>query len=207
LATAVSATLCSIIACQVNAQTAGPIMEEMVVSSQRGSLQQALDVKRNSVGVVDAISAEDMGKFPDSNLAESLQRVTGVSIDRAQGEGAEVTVRGFGGGFNLVTLNGRQMPTSNIGNSGDLSNAGTSRSFDFSNLASEGVSGLQVYKSGRASVPSGGIGATINIQTLRPLDTGTQFSFGAKVVEESGRGEMTPELSALGSWVNDDDTI
>lgn len=74
-----------------------------------------MDIKRDSAGVVDAISAEDMGKFPDTNLAESLQRTTGVSINRVNGEGSEVTVRGFGGGYNLVTLNGRQMPSANVG--------------------------------------------------------------------------------------------
>jgi TonB-dependent receptor len=107
-----------------------------------------MDIKRDSAGVVDAISAEDMGKFPDTNLAESLQRITGVSINRVNGEGSEVTVRGFGGGYNLVTLNGRQMPSANVGtitgNPLDQGSAGSSRSFDFSNLASEGVKGLQV---------------------------------------------------------------
>ncbi len=86
-----------------------------MVTGIRGSLERAMDIKRDSAGVVDAISAEDMGKFPDTNLAESLQRNTGVSINRVNGEGSEVTVRGFGGGFNLVTLNGRQMPSANVG--------------------------------------------------------------------------------------------
>jgi TonB-dependent receptor len=85
-----------------------------------------------------------------------------------------VTVRGFGGGFNLVTLNGRTMPTANVATvGGDQSvdfAAGTSRSFDFSNLASEGVTTLEVYKTGRAAIPSGGIGATINVKTRHPLD-------------------------------------
>ena len=78
---------------------------------------------------MDAITAKDMGAFPDTNLAESLQRITGVSIERERGEGKYVTVRGFGQTFNLVLLNGRQMPTT----------GGDSRSFDFSNLASEGI--------------------------------------------------------------------
>jgi TonB-dependent receptor len=101
-----------------------------------------------------------MGDFPDTNLAESLQRITGVSIDRSRGEGSRVTVRGLGPDFNLVTLNGRQMPTT----------SGLGRSFDFGNLASEGISAVQVFKSGRADVPTGGMGATINIVTTRPLD-------------------------------------
>jgi TonB-dependent receptor len=98
-------------------------------------LKKSADIKRDSAGVVDAISAEDIGDFPDSNLAESLQRITGVAIDRDRGEGKEVTVRGFGPPFNLVTLNGRQMPTA----------SGLNRSFDFGNLASEGIASVRVY--------------------------------------------------------------
>jgi outer membrane cobalamin receptor len=134
-------------------------VDEIVVTGIRASLERSIEIKRTNSGVVDAISAEDIGKFPDTNLAESLQRITGVSIDRTNGEGSQVTVRGFGGGFNLVTLNGRTMPTANVSTvGGDQSvdfAAGTSRSFDFSNLASEGVSTLEVYKTGRAGDPVG----------------------------------------------------
>src|SRR4051812_6163846 len=161
-------------------------VDEVVVTGIRASLERAMDIKRNNSGVVDAISAEDIGKFPDTNLAESLQRIPGVSIDRVNGEGAQVTVRGFGAAFNLVTLNGRQMPASDLGTVGGDENVdfnrATSRSFDFGNLASEGVSRLEVYKTGRAAVPTGGIGATINIVTRHPLDgpTGLTGSLGAK---------------------------
>lgn len=82
-------------------------IEVIAVSGIRGSLIKAMDTKRSSDGIVDAISAEDIGKFPDTNLAESLQRISGVSIDRVNGEGSRVSVRGFGPDFNLVTLNGR----------------------------------------------------------------------------------------------------
>ncbi len=211
LAIAISTAL-SITAGQANAQQSNDDeIEEVVVTGIRGSLQQALDVKRESSGVVDAISAEDIGKFPDTNLAESLQRITGVSVNRVEGEGSEVTIRGFGGQFNLVTLNGRQMPAADnrVNFFGVNANqpGGNSRSFDFSNLASEGVSGLQVYKSGRAGTPSGGIGGTINVQTIRPLDVGTQFSLAAKAVDDAGGDSTTPELSGLGSWTNDEGTF
>lgn len=191
-------------------------LDEIVVTGIRASLERAIDIKKNSAGVVDAISAEDIGKFPDTNLAESLQRITGVSIDRSNGEGSEVTVRGFGGGFNLVTLNGRTMPTANVATVGGDQNAdtaqGTSRSFDFSNLASEGVSTLEVYKTGRASVPSGGIGAAINVKTRRPLDareSGLSGSIGAKALydtsvddAENGMDKVTPEVSGLLTWAD-----
>ena len=126
----------------------------------RESLQASMELKRTRDGVVDAITAEDIGNFPDTNLAESLQRVTGVSIDRERGEGARVTVRGFGPDFNLVLLNGRQMPTT----------SGLGRSFDFGDLASEGVAAVEIHKSGRADMPTGGVGSTINIRTAQPLD-------------------------------------
>ncbi len=152
---------------QVTAADEAPAEEEIVVTGIRASLIKSLSLKRDTLGVVDGISAEDIGKFPDTNLAESLQRITGVSIDRNIGEGSRVTVRGFGPDFNLVLLNGRQMPASGLGS---CCEAPASRSFDFANLASEGVAGLQVYKSGRATLQTGGIGSVINIQTPRPLD-------------------------------------
>lgn len=211
LAIAISAALSMGVGQAGAQQTSDDSIEEVVVTGIRGSLQAALDVKRNSTGVMDAISAEDIGKFPDTNLAESLQRITGVSVNRVEGEGSEVTIRGFGGQFNLVTLNGRQLPAADnaVNFFGINANrpGGNSRSFDFSNIASEGVSGLQVYKSGRASAPSGGIGGTINVQTHRPLDVGTQFSIGAKAVDDAGGDSTTPELSGLGSWTNDAGTF
>ncbi|WP_299309724.1 TonB-dependent receptor [uncultured Croceicoccus sp.] len=170
----------------------------IVVTGIRASLADAQRIKREAQGVVDAISAEDIGKFPDTNLAESLQRITGVSIDRANGEGSTVTVRGFGPEYNLVLLNGRQMPTSTLG---DGASAPASRSFDFANLASEGVAGVEVYKTGRAAVPSGGIGSTINIKTPRPLDRyGLRGSIAAKGVLDSSRNGdtvITPEISGI----------
>src|SRR5690349_16482809 len=88
-------------------------VDEVVVEGIRGSLMRSQDIKREGSGVVDAISAEDIGKFPDQNLAESLQRITGVSIDRAGGEGQLITVRGFGPDFNTVLVNGRQIASEN----------------------------------------------------------------------------------------------
>ena len=212
LSCAVAGTLSVVVASQAFAQQAPEEMEQIEVRGVRGSLSQSMNVKRQSSGVVDAISAEDMGKFPDTNLAESLQRITGVSINRVNGEGSEVTVRGFGGNFNLITLNGRQMPAANVasitGNSDDQGASGSTRSFDFSNLASEGVSGIEVYKTGRAAVPSGGIGATININTIKPLSQGeNRMSFGAKAMKDESGDGVTPELSGMGNWSNDDNTL
>lgn len=181
--------------------------DEIVVSGIRASLKASMDLKRDAQGVVDAISAEDIGKFPDTNLAESLQRITGVSIDRSSGEGSKVTVRGFGPDFNLVLLNGRQMPASGLGS---CCEAPASRSFDFANLAAEGIASVEVYKSGRASLPTGGIGSVINIRTPRPLDRpGFQGSVAVKgVYDHTFEGtEITPEVSGIVSQTFADDKI
>lgn len=175
-------------------------VEEVVVTGIKASLQRAMDIKRDAKGVVDAISAEDIGKFPDTNLAESLQRISGVSIDRQNNEGSKITVRGFGPDFNLVTLNDRQMPTN-----------GSSRSFEFSDLAAETVSGVEVYKTFSATRASGGIGALVNIKTARPLDNpGLKAAIGAKAVNDTTNevGEdFTPEVSGIFSNTFADDTF
>ncbi|MDQ2075822.1 TonB-dependent receptor [Marinimicrobium sp. ABcell2] len=189
-------------------------LEEIVVTGIRASLERSMDIKRESAGVVDAITAEDMGKFPDANLAESLQRITGVSVDRVNGEGSQVTVRGFGAADNMVTLNGRTMPagyTYGGGSGAGGTSGGATRAFDFSNLASESVSGVEVYKTGRASVPTGGIGASINIKTLRPLESpSNQAAISVKAMHDTTNREgsdVTPEVSGLLSWANDSATF
>ena len=182
------------------AQDGAQIEEVIVEGGIRASLKRAMDIKRDSAGVADAISAEDMGKFPDTNLAESLQRVTGVSISRQRGEGSQVTVRGFGPEYNLVTLNGRQMPTHN----------GTNRSFDFGDLASEGISAVVVHKTGNAAAATGGVGSNINIITTKPLEAGKIATFGAKMAMDTSTetgDDVTPEFSGLYSNTFADDTV
>ena len=175
-------------------------IEVIEIKGIRGSLIRAMDMKRDATGVVDAISAEEMGKFPDTNLAESLQRITGVSVSRSNGEGSEITVRGFGPEFNLVMLNGRQMP-----------GTGYTRSYALENIAADGVSALEVAKSGQADVPSGGLGATVNIITTRPLNSpGEKFSSSIKAIHDSSNekgDDVTPEFSAMYSNTYADDTF
>lgn len=168
--------------------------QTIFVTGIRKSLQSAMNLKRNSDGIVDGIVAEDIGKFPDTNLAESLQRISGVSIDRtSSSEGSKVTVRGVGPDFNLILLNGRQMPTSNLG---DLSG----RAFDFANLASEAVSQIQVYKTSRADSPTGGMGATLNVMTARPLDNpGFHSSIGIKGVYDTSGNNLPSDVKASNS--------
>jgi TonB-dependent receptor len=155
------------------------LLEEVLVTGIKSSLRNAVDIKRSNVGTMEAISTEDFGKFPDGNLAESLARVPGVAIDRSNVEGQAIAVRGFGPEFNLVTLNGRQMPTAPgvwVGG----------RSFNFGDIASPGVSALEIFKSANSSLPSGGIGATVNMVTTKPLNIdGTKKHFSINLVEDS----------------------
>ncbi|WKT59411.1 TonB-dependent receptor [Microbulbifer thermotolerans] len=197
-----SALSAAVVAASVNLQAqetsnyGDAALEEITVTGIRQSLTNAMDIKRDSSGVVEAISAEDIGKFPDTNLAESLQRMTGVSIDRSNNEGNKVTVRGFGPNFNLVTLNGRQMP-----NSSALQSEGITRSFRFAEISAESVSGVEVYKTGKADVYSGGIGSTINIKTARPFDyDGLVASASVKGVMDTSveNGDsVTPEIASM----------
>jgi TonB-dependent receptor len=177
-------------------------IEEIVVTGIRGSLISSMNTKRSAKGVVDAITSEDIGQFPDTNLAESMQRIPGVSIDRSNNEGSRVTVRGFGPEFNLVLLNGRQMPGT------DLS-VNSVRSFDFANLASEGVRSINVYKTFNATAPSGGIGSMIDIRTARPFDNpGLVASFGVKALNDTTNvkgDDWTPEISGIFSNTFADD--
>ncbi|WP_016957706.1 TonB-dependent receptor [Catenovulum agarivorans] len=198
LVTGITGSFNTALAAELAAEQNDQEVEVINVKGIRGSLIRSMDVKRDSFGIVDAISAEDIGKFPDTNLAESLQRITGVSISRSDGEGSQVTIRGMGPSQNLVLLNGRQMPT-------------PTRSFDFSDLASESVTGVEVYKTGKAFMPTGGLGGTINIITPRPLaNPGQKISLGVKAVNDDStkKGDKwTPEISGIYSDTFADDTF
>ncbi len=163
------------------------VVEEVVVTGIRGSLKRAIDVKQNASGIVDAIAAEDLGKFPDLNVAESLQRISGVSIDRSGGEGQQITVRGLGPQFNTVLLNGRQIATDSGG-----------REFNFDVLAAEQITGANIYKSGNSTLQEGGIGATVNVTTAKPFDNdGLQLAGSIKGVYESLSEKTSPAASFL----------
>src|SRR6202051_3990284 len=170
----------------------GDSLSAIVVTGIRASITTARAIKRDAQGIVDAIAPEDIGKLPDTNLAESLQRITGVSIDRSGGEGEFITVRGFGPEFNTVLVNGRQIATPT-----DPSQA-SGRAFSFDTLASELVSGVEVYKSSTARLQSGGVGSTVNIKTARPFDySGFKFSGSADMNHDQNSGKSAPDASFL----------
>lgn len=180
---------------QENEVSADADIEVINVRGIRASMVRAMDAKREAGGVVDSISAEDIGKFPDTNLAESLQRISGVSIDRSGGEGQLITVRGFGPQFNTVLVNGRQIASEN-----------RSRAFSFDTIASELVSSLDVHKTSSATTQSGGIGSTINVNTARPFSIGGFKVAGSiKGIYDDNSEETSPEISALISNSFDDE--
>jgi TonB-dependent receptor len=143
--------------------------EVITVTGFRASLESALNEKRESAGIVDVIKAEDIAKFPDTNLAESLQRVSGVVIDRDAGEGRNITVRGLGLDFTRVRINGIE----GLATTGGTDSSGgnnRSRGFDFNVFAAELFNSITVRKSSSADVEEGSLGATVDLQTSRPFD-------------------------------------
>ena len=164
---------------------------EVVVTGIRASQRQSIDIRRTAINAVDAVASEDLGKMPDQNVAESLQRVPGITIDRNRGVGNGVTVRGLGPQFNTVTVNGRVIATDGAG-----------REFNFDILPSELIAGAEVFKSPQANLNGASIGATIDIHTLRPLEQKSGFRGGgsARVNYDQMSGKKTPSGAAYLTW-------
>lgn len=182
--------------------------ETVVVTGFRQSLQQALNLKKNDSSIVDAITAEDIADFPDLNLAESLQRIPGVSIDRVAGEGRQITVRGLGADFTRIRINGMEaLATSGASDASGASNRG--RGFDFNTFASDLFNEMKVTKTASAAIEEGSLGATVDLRTARPFDYDTGLTaagsvqFGYNDVSE----ETSPRLAGLLSWKNDSGNV
>jgi hypothetical protein len=144
-------------------------LDTVTVTGYRASVEKALDIKRGEAGVVDAIVAEDIGKFPDLNLAESLQRIPGVVITREAGEGRNISVRGLGPEFTRVRINGMEALTT-VGAGDQSGGTNRGRGFDFNVFASDLFSQLLVRKTASADVEEGSLGATVDLRTARPFD-------------------------------------
>jgi TonB-dependent receptor len=147
----------------------GAEMEEVVVTGFKESLSLALDQKREAVGAVDAIVAEDIADFPDLNLAESIQRVPGVSIARDAGEGRNISVRGLGPQFTRVRINGMEAMSAN-GGTDAAGGTNRDRSFDFNTFASELFNSITIRKTASAETEEGSLGATVDLRSGRPFD-------------------------------------
>jgi iron complex outermembrane receptor protein len=178
-------------------------VEEITVTGYRAALRSAIETKRESGVMVDAINADDIADFPDANLAESLQRIPGISIDRDQGEGRTITVRGLPGDFTRVRINGLEaLSTAGSNDAGTSPNR--SRSFDFNTFASELFSSLKVQKTSSAETDEGSLGATVDLTTGRPMDL-EPFALGFSAEDSFyENGEFhNPKLAGLVSWHND----
>lgn len=184
-------------------------METVVVTGIRASLQRAMDIKRDAMTIVDAVSAEDIGKFPDKNIADALQRVPGVNtVSAAGGEGGfdendRVSIRGTNPSLTDVQVDGHKIST------GDwfiLDQFGTvGRSVSFTLMPSEIVSNLKVYKSQQADLVEGGVAGVVNIITRKPLDLKDTFTFEASAgaAYTTLRGDTTPQFNALAGYRDD----
>lgn len=181
-------------------------LETIVVTGFRNSLNKALELKQNESGVVDTIVAEDIGKFPDSNLAESMQRVPGVALQRGDGgEGRAITVRGLGPIFTRTRVNGMEASSAVSGT--DVTGTNRGRSFDFSVFASELFQNLTVRKTYSADTDEGSLGATVDLVSPRPLDYKDSLvvAVSAKESYNTLNERSGPRLAGLLSWKTDSD--
>jgi iron complex outermembrane receptor protein len=187
-----------------NQQNRSPRLESVVVTGIRGSLNRALEQKRSAVGVTDAISAEDLGKFPDLNISESLQRIPGVTLNRnVSGEGQTINLRGLGPQFTRVEING--MSGMGNGTGGRFGTSSGERGFDFELLAAELFSNVKISKSPSASQVEGGMAGIVSLETPKPLSyQGTEATISAQGNYSDVSGETDPRASFLVSKNFDD---
>lgn len=170
---------------------------DAVVVSYRASLNKALDVKRAEIGQVDVIVAEDIGKFPDLNLAESLQRIPGVAITRDAGEGRNISVRGLGPQFTRIRINGLEALATG-GGTDSSGGANRGRGFDFNVFASDLFNSITVRKTSTADVDEGSLGATVDLRTARPFDYDGFTAVGSAQASYGDlSGDFNPRTAAL----------
>lgn len=190
------------------AKEAGEVAEDenlIIVSGFRESLAAAVETKRESIGQVDVIVAEDIGKFPDTNLAESLQRIPGVAIERDAGEGRQITVRGLGAQFTRVRVNGMETVATSV----DGASSNRDRAFDFNVFASELFNSIVVHKTASAALDEGSLGAVIDLSTGNPLSYGAGLKLvgSAQARYNDLNDNISPRLAGLIAWNNADETF
>ncbi|NYF20309.1 iron complex outermembrane receptor protein [Xanthomonas sp. JAI131] len=180
-------------------------LDTITVTGYRASLEKSQAVKRSANSIVDAISAEDIGKFPDTNAAESLAHLPGISVDRQFGEGEKVSINGTDPALNRVLLNGQTIASGDWGgNPSDTSG----RTFNYTLLSPEIIGLMEVYKTPEARIDEGSIGGTVIVHTRKPLDLPKNTIRGSVGYNYNDRSEEgNPRGSALWSWKNDDETF
>ncbi|CTP90376.1 TonB-dependent receptor [Xanthomonas graminis] len=180
-------------------------LDTITVTGYRASLEKSQSVKRSANSIVDAISAEDIGKFPDTNAAESLAHLPGISVDRQFGEGEKVSINGTDPALNRVLLNGQTIASGDWGgNPSDTSG----RTFNYTLLSPEIIGLMEVYKTPEARIDEGSIGGTVIVNTRKPLDLPKNTIRGSVGYNYNDRSkDGNPRGSALWSWKNDDETF
>jgi len=179
-------------------------VQEVVVSGFRASQQKALDAKRDSDLPIESIAPEDIGKMPDQNVAEALQRLPGVQIDRSQGVGTAVLIDGLR--QNLTTLNGDVFLTGKefyVSGEGSGGGAGGNAQYgSLEGIPSEEIGGIDVYKNPKASITEGGLGGTIDLKTRDPLAQPQGWTLGGnfRMTTNEGQGDWTPVGTLVGSY-------
>ncbi|HVV28704.1 MAG TPA: TonB-dependent receptor [Rhizomicrobium sp.] len=175
----------------------GQPVESVVVSGFRSSLEQSLDMKRSALDSSDSILAEDIAKFPDLNVSESLQRIPGITLARDQGEGRQISVRGLNSTFTRVRINGMEA-LATTGSEDVSGGANRGRSFDFNVFASELFSQLTVHKTASAEVEEGSLGATVDLHTAHPFDKpGFNLVTSAQAGYNDLSGGFNPRVAGL----------
>ncbi len=182
--------------------TQGAIAEDIVVTGYRSSLAKSTESKRASTGFTDSIFAEDIGKFPDTNIAESFNRIPGITISRdVTGEGTNVAIRGLGSNFTNVTLNGATIA---VASSGATDAQGTDRSVDLSFFPTDLFTKLTVNKSYTADLLEGGAAGNIDLRSARPFDRQTGFlAYNIQGTKQSPEDRIGARGSLIGSWRNE----
>src|SRR5579863_1296086 len=180
-----------------SANANSPELQEITVTGIRASLEKSLEIKKDSSVVLDSINAEEMGRFPDADVADSLEHLPGITLNRTTGgEGVQISVRGLGSQYNIVSLNNRILASDDDG-----------RDLAFDVLPSEVISGADVLKSSQASALEGSIGGTVNLRTASPFDNP---GFHGGVHAEGNDNDMSKlkgdKFSAFVSDTNDDHT-
>lgn len=185
------------------AQDSADQVEEVMVTGIRGSIKQSIDIKRNAATVVDAINAEDVGKFPDRNAAESLSRIPGVNVSREFGEGEKVNIRGTSSDYNRTLLNGQTVASADWF---ILDNP--NRSFNYTLLPSVLIGTVEVHKSPEASQEEGSLGGTVIIKTRKPLEQeANSFTVSLEGQYQETSEKTDPQVAAQYSWKNDAESL
>jgi len=190
------ALLTAVSAGTVNAQTQsqstdGEVIEEVVVTGIRGSIQRAIDLKQNSNSIVEAVSAEDLGRLPDTSIADAISRLPGLTSQRAEGRASAISLRGTDPGFTTALLNGREQVST-----------GDNRSVEFDQYPSELLNSVLVYKTPDSGLVGQGLSGTIDLRTVRPLDYGNRALALNVRGEMNGNDNLGADADELGSRIS-----